>query len=193
MGFAAFKTPPTADAIRALLGRTIHFVKATPRHLVCDKGSQFWNDGFKAWCQRRGIRPCFGAIGQHGSISTIERFIRTMKELLRLQLPLVPFRQEKFRRELAIALGGYNVHRPHMSLGGKTPDEVYFRRYPANRSPRFEPRSGWPRGSPRAKPWAVVSGSPGARLEMNVSIHGGRRPLPIIRLSRAARRRRTLE
>jgi len=104
MGFAAFKAPPTSEAIRALLGRTIRSAKATPRHLVCDKGPQFSSDGFKAWCRRRGIRPRFGAIGQHGSIAVIERFIRTMKDLLRLQLPLVPLRRERFHREVALVL-----------------------------------------------------------------------------------------
>jgi putative transposase len=152
IGFAVFKAPPTSQAIRALLGRTIHSAKETPRHLVCDKGRQFWNKGFKAWCRRRGIRPRFGAIGQHGSIAVIERFIRTMKELLRLELPLVPLRREQFRRKAALVLAWYNAHRPHMSLDGKTPDEVYFRLRPANRSPRFEPRPGWPCGSPCATP-----------------------------------------
>ncbi len=153
---------------------------------MCDKGPQFWKGGFQAWCRRRGIRPRFGAIGQHGSIAVIERFVRTMKELLRLELSLVSFRRERFHRELALVLGWYNVHRPHMSLGGRTPDEVYFRRRPANRSPRFEPRSGWPRGSPCAKPWALVKGNHGATVQLHVSSHGGRKHLPLVRLNRAA-------
>jgi hypothetical protein len=186
MGFAVFKAPPTSEAMRALLGRTIRSAKATPRHLVCDKGPQFWSDGFKAWCHRRGIRLRFGAIGQHGSISTIERFIRSMKHLLRLQLPPVPLRRERFRRETALALGWYNAHRPHSTLGGKTPDEAYFRRRPANRSPRFEPRPGWPRGSPCAKPWALAKGNRGVSIELNVSFHGGHKHLPIVRLNRVA-------
>jgi hypothetical protein len=153
---------------------------------VCDKGPQFWNDGFKAWCRRRGIRPRFGAIGQHGSIAVIERFIRSMKDLLRLHLTLVPFRREQFRREAGFVLDWYNAHRPHTSLGGSTPDEVYFHRRAANRSPRFEPRPGWPRGSPCAKPWALIRGKPGAGVEMDISYHGGRKHLPIVRLHRAA-------
>lgn len=186
MDFAVFRAPPTTEAIRALLGRTIHFGKATPRHLVCDKGPQFWNDGFKAWCQRRGTRPRFGAIGQHGSIAVIERFIRTMKELLRLQLPPLALRHETFRRDIAAVLKWYNLHRPHMSLGGKAPDEVYFGRYPANRSPRFEPRPGWPRGSPCAKPWALVKGHRGANVELDLSSLGGHTHLPIVRVNRVA-------
>jgi len=186
MGIAVYKAPPTSEAIRALLGRTIRSAEATPRHLVCDKGPQFWNDGFKAWCRRRGVHPCFGAIGQHGSIAAIERFIRTMKELVRLQLPLVPLHREPFRRELALVLGWYNGHRPHMSLDGRTPEEVYSRRRPANRAPRFEPRPRWPHGSPCAQPWALVKGKAGTNVELDVLFDGGRKDLPIVRVKRAA-------
>ena len=71
--------------------------------------------------------------------------------------------------------------RPHTWLGGRTPDEVYHRRFPANRKPRFEPRSRWPRGSPCAKPWALDCGSPGAKLMLEVSFHAGRKHLPVVR------------
>ena len=90
------------------------------------------------------------------------------------------------REETRIALGWYNAHRPHMSLGGKTPDEVYFRKRPANRSPRFEPRPGWPHGSPCATPWALIQGKPGANIELKVAFQGQRRHLPIVRLIHAA-------
>ena len=38
------------------------------------KGPQFWREGFKDWCHRKGIKPprC-GAVGKHGSISVIGR------------------------------------------------------------------------------------------------------------------------
>ena len=40
-------------------------------------------------------------------------------------------------------------------------DEVYFGTFlPANRKPRYEPRAKWPRGSPCARSWALVRGSP---------------------------------
>lgn len=80
----------------------------------------------------------------------------------------------------------YNEHRPHDSLGGKTPNEVYETRFPANRKPRMEPRSNWPRSSPCAKPQTLVAGKPGQGFEMTVDFHGKRRHLPIVRLKRAA-------
>lgn len=41
----------------------MHQAKATPKYLISDKGKQFWRRAFKDWCQRKGIRPRFGAIG----------------------------------------------------------------------------------------------------------------------------------
>jgi hypothetical protein len=62
-----------------------------------------------------------------GSIAVIERALRTLKEALRLTI--VPTRRMGMFRELAILVAWYNQHRPHMKLGGKTPDEVYFHRF----------------------------------------------------------------
>jgi len=50
-----------------------------PRHAIFDQGPQFFCDAFKAWCQRLKIKPRFGAVGQHGSIAIVERFIRSFK------------------------------------------------------------------------------------------------------------------
>jgi hypothetical protein len=33
---------------------------------------------FKDWCDGQGITPRFGAVGQHGSIALIERFILSL-------------------------------------------------------------------------------------------------------------------
>jgi hypothetical protein len=102
------------------------------------------------------------------------------------QLPLVPMRQKEFREELSLLTDWYNEHRPHMILAGRTPDEVYHNRFPANRKPRYEPRSRWPRGSPCANPWALTRGRPGARLELDLTFLEGRKHLPIVALKRAA-------
>jgi transposase InsO family protein len=147
MGVTVFTKQPTSEAVRAFLGRTIHAADDTPKYLICDKGVQFWNDGFKRWCQRRGIKPRYGAIGQHGSIAVVERFIKTLKDEATRRI-IVPFQREAFRRELIFFRDWYNEHRPHMTLEHKTPNEVYYERVPANGQPRIEPRKHWPRGSP---------------------------------------------
>ena len=59
-------------------------------------------------------------------------------------------------------------------------------RFPANRKPRFEPRPKWPRGSLCARPWALVKGKPGVRIERDVEFQASRRHLPAVRLERAA-------
>jgi hypothetical protein len=160
--------------------------KKTPKYIVCDRGTQFDCDGFRAWCRRKGIKPPrYGAIGKHGSIAAVERFILTLKCLLS-GLLLVPYRRDAFQRELDATAHWYNRHRPHTWLRGKTPDEVYYGCHPANRKPRHEPRSRWPRGSPCAKPWALVRGKAGARVELEVTFHEGHRHLPIVTLRRAA-------
>jgi len=185
MGVTAFMRQPTSRAMRGFLGRAMHTAGAKPKYLISDKGSQFWCPGFKDWCHRKGFRPRFGALGQHGSIAVIERFILTMKLLISLW-PSVPLRRQAFLRELQLTIDWYNRFRPHMTLVGRTPHEVYHHRSPANRAPRFEPRPGWPRGSPCAKPQTLVKGQPGVRLEMQVAYHEGRKHLPLVTLHRAA-------
>ena len=108
-----------------------------------------------------------------------------MKVLLG-RLPLVPLGAKAFRREVALVLDWYNEHRPHTTLGGRTPNEVYFRRFPANRKPRFEARSRWPRGSQCAEPWALVNGKAGARVELELESFAGRKHLPVVTVRRAA-------
>ena len=93
-------------------------------------------------------------------------------------------RREAFRREINLSMDWYNESRPHSALGGQTPDDVYFKRFPACRRPRFEPRARWPRGSPCAAPWALTRGRPGAELELDVAFHAGRKHLPIVALRR---------
>ena len=134
--------------MRTFLGRTIAKAKKAPKYIVCDRGPQFDCEGFRDWCSHKGIkRPRYGAIGRHGSIAVVERFILTLKCLLS-GLILIPYRREAFQRDLDAAVQWYNHHRPHTWLGGRTPDEAYHGEFPANRRPRFEPRSRWPRGSP---------------------------------------------
>jgi transposase InsO family protein len=185
MGAAVFKRPPTSQQVTAFLRRTIRKAHATPKYLICDQGPQFWCDRFKAWCKGHDIRIRFGAVGQHGSIAVVERFIRSLKYegLSKLILSLC---QRAFRQQVSLFTAWYNTHRPHMFLNGATPDERYFARRPANRAPRFEPRARWPRGSPCASPQTLVKGKPGVRLELVVAFEAGQKHLPVVELRRVA-------
>jgi transposase InsO family protein len=185
MGLRVFRKPPTSAQVQSFLTQAIRKAGTKPKHIISDKGVQFSCQASKTWCSRRGIRPRFGAVGQHGSIAVVERFIRSLKEegLQRLLLSLC---QRTFRLEVHSYATWYNEHRPHTFLGGRTPNEVYFHRRPANRAPRFEPRARWPRGSPCARPQTLIRGKPGVRLELSVRFEGGQKHLPVVTLSRVA-------
>jgi transposase InsO family protein len=185
MGFAVFLRPPSSTAVRAFLDRVIHAAGTAPKYLISDKGCQLWCAAFKRWCQRRNIKLRFGAIGKHGSIAVLERAIRTLKELLP-KAARIPYRHAEMRQLVRLLIGWYNEHRPHTTLKGATPDEIYFKRFPANRKPRIELRPRWPRGSPCARPYALVGGNPGARFNIEVERVDGQPQLPVIRLRRAA-------
>jgi len=161
-------------------------VDAVPKYTVCDRDSIFDCHAFRRWVKRKGIKPPrYEAVGKHGSIAMIERLILTTKQMLRL-LPFIPLRRASLRRELVAIFDWYNEHRPHMGLEGKTPNEVYDRRFPAHRTPRIEQRRSWPRGSPCARPRTLIAGQAGDRFKVCVEFLAGRQHLPIVSLRRAA-------
>ncbi len=185
MGTAVFQQQPTSEAVRTFIGRAMKMAQSKPKHLITDQGVQFTAAGFRKWCQRKGIRQRFGAIGKYGSIAVIERLMRTIKSECTRKL-IVSYRREDIRRELSLFTRWYNQHRPHAGLIGCTPDEIYFGKDPAVSTPRFEPRKYWPRGSPCAAPRTSVKGRCGIRLELKVRRMAGRRHLPIVELKKAA-------
>ncbi|MGE3809285.1 MAG: transposase, partial [Gemmataceae bacterium] len=126
MGIAVFMKQPTSSQVRQFLGQVIAKIGAAPKHLVSDHGTQFNCQDFKRWCKRRGIQHRMGAIGKQGSIAVIERLIRTLKdEGIRL-LAIVPLAKRALQRELSVFVIWYNESRPHTTLDGATPDEVYY-------------------------------------------------------------------
>lgn len=161
------------------------YAKARPKYIVCDKGSQFWCDGFKAWCKRVGIKPRFGAVGQYGSIAVLERFVRTFKEECTRRIA-VPLRRDRMCEEVVCHLDWYNEHRPHEFIVGRTPNEVYHKRTAANETPRIEVRPHWPPDASCAAPAAAIDGEPGQKIELVISYYAGRKHLPIIQLKRVA-------
>jgi hypothetical protein len=186
MGVAVFANRPRCSDVCAFLGRTVRHVNALPKYIVCDRDSIFDCDAFRRWVKRKSIKPPrYGAVGKHGSIAMIERLILTTKQTLRL-LPFIPLRRASLRRELVAVSDWYNEHRPHTGLDGKTPNEFYERRFPANRAPRIERRPGWARGSPCAKPRTLIAGQAGDRFNVCVEFLAGRQNLPIVSLRRAA-------
>jgi len=142
-----FDKQTTGREVRQFLGRVIRKAKAKPGEVAVDKEKQFWCNGFKSWCRGRKIKPRFGAVGRRGSIALVERLIRTLKGEFLPGL-IVPGLRLEFQRTLDCFVTWYNRFRPHSSLGGRTPNEAYFRRQPANRKPRLEPRVRMPAALP---------------------------------------------
>lgn len=79
-----FFKKPTAPEMSAII-KTAAKKHGRPKHYISDQGSQFTSDLFRATLKRLGIKQRFGAIGKYGSISIIERFWRTLKDMLRLR------------------------------------------------------------------------------------------------------------
>jgi putative transposase len=185
VGFAVFAQRPTSPEVCAFLNRAIKNAGSRPRHIISDRGSQFDCLNYKGWCRWRHIRYRFGAVGQHGSIAIVERFIRSMKAECARRI-LVPFGLAAMRTEVSFYIDWYNEHRPHSALGGRTPQELYRALPPANQAARFEPRPRWPRKSRCASPAAPIKGRRGSRLKLVVDHIDGRAHLPVVELKRAA-------
>ncbi len=176
MGFAFFAKAPTSTDICQFLDRASKRAGTNPTHIIADKGSQFFCETFKNWCRTRGVRPRFGAVGKHGSIAIVERFIRSMKTECTRRI-IVPLRLNEMRKELGWYANWYNEHRPHQALDGLTPAEVYDDTGAPSQVVQFEPRLRRPVASDRRKR---------ARLQLVVKFVEGRRHLPIVELTRAA-------
>ncbi len=181
VGFAVFKGQPTSAQVASFPSRAIRKIGATPKYIIADKGTQFFCASFTDWCQATGTRPRYGAVGKHGSIAIIERFIRSMKSECTRKI-IVPFRLNAMRHEVACYATWFNEHRPHTALAGRTPLEVYTGLPPANEAPRFEPRRLWPQESRCASPAARIKGKRGTRVGLAVSRFENRPHLPIVEL-----------
>ena len=76
-----------------------------------------------------GVKQRFGAIGKHGSIAVTERVNRTLKEEWLRRAPLI--RGSYHLADLCSCFAlWYNQWRPHMTLDGFRPADVYCRDLP---------------------------------------------------------------
>jgi len=187
MGVRVFRGRPTAAAMSAFLASMIRAAGQAPRHLITDRGKQFTARSLRRDCRRAGIRQRFGAIGKHGSIALVERWIRTLKDE-GVRRSLAPIRWRTVGRELSLLADWYNGHRPHAGLAGATPDEIHFGRLAAHRRPPAALRA--PRTMATLCRLCAAAG-PGPRAAWRAartrrSHLEGRVHLPIVSLTRAA-------
>lgn len=179
MGFAVFRARPDSREVAAFLKRASRSSRSRPKATVTDKGVEFTSRSFRRLCRSLRSHQRFGAVGKHGSIAVIERFIRSMKTEGTRRI-LVPVRLSQMRQELGFYVTWYNKHRPHSGIGGLTPMEALRGIRPDVEKPRFEPRRMKPRRG------VVLRGKPEARLKLALRRVGDRRHLPVVQLREAS-------
>ena len=139
LAWKVFWLEPSASDIRRLISKAIRR-HGPPRYLVSDQGSQFTAQLLRRWLRAQGIHQRFGAIGKTGSIAIIERFWRTLKNLLGLPFAL-PFLRADLERRLDATVTYYAQLKPHHGLGGHTPADRYSERETTGPNLRSPPRA----------------------------------------------------
>lgn len=93
-------------------------VHGYPREILTDNGSVFGlkskHSKFDVWCRRRHINHIRTAVHSPTTSGKIERFFQTLDKELKFCKDHNEFRMR------------YNHFRPHSSLQGKSPAEIYF-------------------------------------------------------------------
>lgn len=118
LGIFFYKTMTTKNVIKAL-ERCIS-MHGKPRQILTDNGSEFGGNGegdneFDKWCQKQGIHHIRSGLHKPTTVGKTEKFHDTVNK----ELPYCYNDAEYFRYR-------YNHERPHRSLFGKSPSEVYF-------------------------------------------------------------------
>ena len=96
-----------------------------PKHIISDQGSVFIGEVFAELLGKYNIKPRLGAIGKHGSIAVTERVNKTLKYewLKRAAFIKGIDHLTELCDEFEL---WYNSWRPHMTLDGFRPDDVYY-------------------------------------------------------------------
>ena len=114
---------PNAGWINNALGSAIEKYGA-PKHIISDQGGVFIGEVFAELLGKYNIKPRLGVIGKHGSIAVTERVNKTLKYEWLKRVALI-----KGIDHLAVLCKEfevwYNGWRPHMTLDGIRPDDVY--------------------------------------------------------------------
>ena len=101
---------------------TLFKIHGKPREILTDNGNVFGlrskHSKFDVWCRRRNIKHIRTAIHSPTTTGKIERFFQTLEK----ELPFCNNDLEFFRMR-------YNHFRPHSSLNGKCPADIYFAFY----------------------------------------------------------------
>ena len=100
-----------------------------PKHIISDQAHVFTGEVFAELLDKYKIKPRLGAIGKHGSIAVTERVNKTLKYEWLKRVALI--KDIDHLTELCKEFETwYNSWRPHMTLDGFRPDDVYFNNRP---------------------------------------------------------------
>jgi putative transposase len=100
-----------------------------PKHIISDQAHVFTGVVFAELLGKYNIKPRLGAIGKHGSIAVTERINKTLKYewLKRVAFIKGIDHLTELCNEFEL---WYNIWRPHMTLDGFRPDDVYYDKKP---------------------------------------------------------------
>ena len=119
---------PNAGWINNALESAIE-IHGAPKHIISDQAGVFTGNVFAELLDSWNVKPRFGAIGKHGSISVTEKVIETLKYEWLKRVPII-----KGFDHLAVLCdefeNWYNRWRPHITLDGFRPDDVYYDKKP---------------------------------------------------------------
>jgi len=108
----------TTNNVTTILDQLIS-THGKPREILTDNGSAYGSKSkhskFDRWCRRRNIKHIRSSIHNPTTCGKVERLFKTIDE----ELPYCNKDLELFRLR-------YNHYRPHSSLRGMTPAEIYF-------------------------------------------------------------------
>ncbi len=119
---------PNAGWINSALEKAIK-KHGSSKHIISDQAGVFTGNVLAELLDSWNVKPRFGAVGKHGSIAVTERVIKTLKYEWLKRVSFI-----KGIDHLAALCeefeDWYNTWRPHMTLDGLRPDDVYYDRKP---------------------------------------------------------------
>ena len=118
LGVFTIKENTTEEMIRIL--EYLIEIHGKPKQILTDNGSEFggpkgWNSKFDNWCKKKGIIHIRSGVHKPTTVGKISAIQRTIQAEL-----------EHWKGDLELWRMMYNHERPHESLRGLTPADVYF-------------------------------------------------------------------
>jgi putative transposase len=117
-----------------------------PKYLITDLGGEFIAEAFKRAVKELGTMQRFASADSIRATARLERFWKTLKGIAQVRL-VPPLNLADLEGRLGRALAYYAIHRPHTSLGNRTPLQAFLGAVTA-RPPRALPRGRKGEASP---------------------------------------------